>query len=79
VKIARRFFHLPYEHAEMKHSRTADGRIRYESRRTEARANDARCVFDYAAGAVLQQPAPGSMVSDAARFSMSCIRFAGRT
>ena len=45
----------------MKHSRTADGRIRHESRRTEARANDARCVFDYAAGAVLQQPAPGSL------------------
>ena len=61
MKIARRFFHLPYEHAEMKHSRTADGRIRHESRRTEARANDARCVFDYAAGADLPQPAPGSL------------------
>ena len=61
VKIARRFFHLPYEHAEMKYSRTADGRIRYESRRTGARTNGARCVFDYAAGANLPQPAPGSL------------------
>ena len=61
VKIARRFFHLPYEHAEMKSSRTADGRIRYESLRTGARANGARCVFDYAAGADLPQPTPGSL------------------
>ena len=61
VKIARRFFHLPYEHAEMKSSRTAQGRIRYESLRTGARANGARCVFDYAPGAELPQPAPDSL------------------
>lgn len=61
VKIARRFFHLPYEHAEMKASRTAEGRIRYESLRTGARANGARCVFDYAPGAELPQPAPDSL------------------
>ena len=61
VKIARRFFHLPYEHAEMKSSRAAEGRIRYESLRTGARANGARCVFDYAPGAELPQPAPGSL------------------
>ncbi len=61
VKIARRFFHLPYEHAEMKSSGTAEGRIHYESLRTGARANGVRCVFDYAAGADLPQPAPGSL------------------
>ena len=61
VKIARRFFHLPYEHAEMKSSRTEQGRIRSESLRTGARANGARCVFDYAAGADVPQPAPGSL------------------
>ena len=61
VKIARRFFHLPYEHAEMKSSRTAQGRICYESLRTGARANGARCVFDYAPGAELPQPAPASL------------------
>lgn len=61
VKIARRFFHLPYEHAKMRSSRTAEGRIRYESRRTGGRANGARCGFDYAPGAELPQPAPGSL------------------
>ena len=61
VKIARRFFHLPYEHAEMTSSRTAQGRIRYESLRIGERANGARCVFDYAAGAELPQAAPGSL------------------
>jgi uncharacterized protein YqjF (DUF2071 family) len=61
VKIARRFFHLPYEHAEMKSTRTAEGRIRYESLRTGARANGSRCVFEYAPGEDLPQPAPGSL------------------
>ena len=61
VKIARRFFHLPYEHAEMKAQRTAEGRIRYESLRTGARANGSRCVFDYAPGADVEQPQPGSL------------------
>ena len=61
VKIARRFFHLPYEHAEMKSSRTAEGRIHYESLRTGGRANGTNCVFDYAPGAEVQQPAPGSL------------------
>ena len=61
VAIARRFFHLPYEHAQMKSSRTPEGRIRYESRRTGERANGARCVFDYAPGAELPQPAPDSL------------------
>jgi uncharacterized protein YqjF (DUF2071 family) len=61
VKIARRFFHLPYEHARMTSSRTAEGRIRYESLRTGARANCARCVFDYAPGANVAQPEPRSL------------------
>ncbi len=61
VKIARCFFHLPYEHAEMTFSRTAERRIRYESLRTGARANGARCLFDFAAGADLSEPEPGSL------------------
>lgn len=61
VKIARRFFHLPYEHAEMKSSRTAEGRIRYESLRIGARGNGSRCVFEYAPGEEVPQPAPGSL------------------
>lgn len=61
VKIARRFFHLPYEHAKMRAQRTAEGRIHYESLRTGARANGSRCVFDYAPGAEVPQPEPGSL------------------
>jgi len=61
VKIAQRFFHLPYEHAKMKASRPADGRIRYESLRTGSRANGSRCEFEYAPGEDLAQPAPGSL------------------
>lgn len=61
VRIARRFFHLPYEHARMTASRTPEGRIRYESRRTGADAPDQACVFDYAPGAPLPPPAPGSL------------------
>ena len=61
VKIARRFFHLPYEHAKMKASRPADGRIRCESLRTGSRANGSRCEFEYAPGEDLAQPVPGSL------------------
>jgi uncharacterized protein YqjF (DUF2071 family) len=61
VTIARRFFHLPYQHAKMQSTRTPEGRIRYQSLRTGARANGARCLFEYAAGADLPPPAPGSL------------------
>ena len=61
VKIARRFFHLPYEHAQMKSSRSPEGRIRYESLRTGERVNGAACVFDYAPGPALPQPSPDSL------------------
>ncbi len=45
----------------MKSKRTPEGSIRYESLRTGARANGLRCVFDYAPGAEVPQPAPGSL------------------
>ena len=61
VEIARRFFHLPYEHAQMKSSRSPEGRIRYESLRTGERANGASCLFEYTPGVELPQPAPGSL------------------
>ena len=61
VAVARRFFHLPYEHARMKSSRTPEGRIRYESRRIGQRANGASCLFDYAPGAELPPAAPDSL------------------
>jgi len=58
VKLARRFFHLPYEHARMQASRTADRHIRFESLRTGERKS---CVFDYAPGADLPHTAPDSL------------------
>ena len=61
VEIARRFFHLPYEHAQMNSSRLPEGRIRYESLRTADRANGTACVFDYAPGPDLPQPLPDSL------------------
>lgn len=61
VEIARRCFHLSYEYAEMKAHCTAEGRIRYESRRTGPQANGTRCLFDYAPGKDLPQAAPNSL------------------
>lgn len=61
VKVARRFFHLPYKHALMKSSRIPESRIRYESRRTGDQLNGPRCVFDYAPGGDLPKPAPDSL------------------
>ena len=61
VKIARQLFHLPYQHAQMKSSRTPEGRIRYESLRNGKRANGASCLFEYAPGLELPQPSPDSL------------------
>ena len=61
VKIARRFFHLPYEHAEMKSSRTTNGGIHYESTRIDAGPQGATCTFDFAPGADLPEPSPDSL------------------
>ncbi len=58
VKIARRFFHLPYEHAVMESSRTKAGAIRYRSLRAGAATPT---IFEYAAGEVLPEAAPGSL------------------
>ena len=44
VEIARRFFHLPYEHAEMRADRSPE-RISYQCLRKTAGAGDA--IFDY--------------------------------
>ena len=58
VKIARRFFHLPYEHATMESSRAKSGAIRYRSLR-EGSAQPT--VFEYAPGAELPPAAIGSL------------------
>ena len=61
VKVARRFFHLPYEHAKMESGRTAEGTIRYTSLRTGERANGTSCKFAYAPGAELPNPEPDTL------------------
>ena len=61
VALARRFFHLPYERAEMQSQRTGTGAIRYRSVRPGAAPNDAGSVFEYAAGAAMPLPTPESI------------------
>ena len=61
VAIARRFFHLPYEHARMRSSRTDAGFIHYRSTRLGRNSNGAPCMFDYAAGPELSPSAPESL------------------
>ncbi len=45
VEIARRAFHLPYEHAKM-HSEKAGNHIRYHSRRKTSGASDAEFIYE---------------------------------
>ena len=61
VAIARRFFHLPYEQAEMRSQRTASGAIRYRSVRAGGDPNGGCSVLVYAAGAEMPPPAPESI------------------
>ena len=61
VKIARRFFHLPYRRARMQSSRMANGGIHYESTRIGDGSKGVTCTFDYASGAELPQPASDSL------------------
>ena len=61
VAIARRFFHLPYEHARMKSSQSPQGAIRYKSQRGGDDAGGAGCVFEYAPGAELPTSVPSSL------------------
>ena len=58
VEIARRFFHLPYEHAVMKSNRASSGAIHYRSTR---KGSAKPTVFEYAPGAELPAAAPGSL------------------
>lgn len=61
VTVARRFFHLPYEHARMQSGRNANGAILYESVRTGVDGRTQRCLFEYAADARLPEPAADSL------------------
>jgi uncharacterized protein YqjF (DUF2071 family) len=58
VEIARRGFHLPYEHAAMS-SVKADNRIQYHSRRKSTGARDAE--YDYETPTATQAAEPGTL------------------
>ena len=58
VEIARRAFHLPYEHAVMRHVRTGN-RIEYHSRRKASGGLDA--AFIYEMPSATRAAAPGSL------------------
>ncbi len=59
VWTARRFFHLPYEHAVMR-ARRAEGTIGYHCRR-RTQPSSAAADFTYALGAPTHEAEPGSL------------------
>ncbi|MCF7762662.1 MAG: DUF2071 domain-containing protein [Verrucomicrobia bacterium] len=59
VEIARRVFHLPYEHARMISYRPGSGAIHYQSARRSDAEGTSR--FDYTLGAELPAPPPESL------------------
>ena len=61
VAVARKFFHLPYQHARMNWSRGEGGSIRYRSIRLDAAAGRPPCQFEYAPAAAMPEPAPESL------------------
>ena len=60
VKVARRFFHLPYEHAVMRAVRGADGSVSYTCRR-KGEAEAARCRYPDAGGLAARPAEPGTL------------------
>jgi len=58
VEIARRAFHLPYEHAAMRSVKSGN-RIEYHSRRKSSGAEDA--AFEYETPSTTQAAQPGSL------------------
>lgn len=61
VALARRFFHLPYQHARMQADRLPSGAFRYESRRTTPNNSNPSCIYEYTPTAALSQPRPSSL------------------
>ena len=60
VEVARRFFHLPYEHATMRMTRDADGVIDYFCRR-KTESEPARCAYPLAEGLAASPAEPGTL------------------
>ncbi|MDX1545916.1 MAG: DUF2071 domain-containing protein [Rhodothermales bacterium] len=61
VRVARRFFHLPYFDAAMRLDRRRDGRIDYASRRTHRGAPPAFFEGVWTPGAARPEPEPASL------------------
>ncbi len=61
VEIARRLFHLPYEHAKMHARKTNEATIQYESIRSSTRSQFRRSYFEYAPEKSLPSPGPDSL------------------
>jgi uncharacterized protein YqjF (DUF2071 family) len=58
VAVARRFFHLPYQHARMVAEKSKEEIIHYTTQRSGT-ATDS--VFEYVAGTEVPRPCPGSL------------------
>ena len=61
VEIARRLFHLPYEHARMALQRTPDGETHVRSQRTRSRRDAVTTTLTYAAVGAPHQAALGTL------------------
>ncbi len=61
VEIARRLFHLPYEHARMSSHRDAEGRTHVRSQRMDAPNTSASQSLVYAPGQTRPPAVPGSL------------------
>lgn len=61
VEIARRFFHLPYEHARISGERLAGGALRFVSARRQAGGEAPACSLAWTPGAELPRAEVGSL------------------
>lgn len=61
VRVARTLFHLPYFTADMNVATDDNGRVAYESRRTDLKAPDARFMATYAPHTDPEPPRPGTL------------------
>ncbi len=61
VALARRFFHLPYRHADMQADPLPGGGFRYQSRRIQQTNPYLNCLFEYTPTVAMPQPQVGSL------------------
>lgn len=61
VRVARTLFHLPYFNAAMTVDERPDGRVAYQSGRTDRRGRDARLIATYGPSGAASAPQPGTL------------------